>query len=126
MSSGYLAKRRCQNCGHRFKPKHADQGTCGRRCAALMRERTGRLQALRGDHNARPGRVVAGPENRAEKLSMYQGPAGTTTRELDPIQGYWRARPIAGSKPLSELERRALALEPVGLERETAVVLGRL
>jgi len=32
--------------------------------------------------------------------------------------GRWRARPVAGGKPLSDLERAALALEPVGLDRE--------
>ena len=44
------------------------------------------------------------------------------TAMLGQAVGRWRARPVAGSKPLSDLERIALALEPVGLEREVRAV----
>jgi hypothetical protein len=36
----------------------------------------------------------------------------------NPLAGQWRTRLVAGSKPLSNLECRALAREPVGLDRE--------
>lgn len=150
----YLAKRTCEFCGSEFKPKRASQQTCGRSvCRSaklarvaedarllkktrvpvspyLQRENVATraltrtppaLAKLRGLFNSwlvqtweRPGGLVIRMPAKFERALTEQS---AVVR--------WRARPVAGGKPLSELERRALALEPVGLDREIAALARR-